>query len=55
MYRRVVDYYSDDPTGKRTGEDAFDMRKPMKRDKNRKHIRENGESFNISPEDIYHG
>ena len=55
VFRRVVDYYSDNPTGKGTGEDAFDMRKPLKRDTNRKHIRENGEDHRISPEDIYHG
>ncbi|MCJ1392843.1 N-terminal acetyltransferase [Xylographa bjoerkii] len=55
VFRRVVDYYSDNPTSKSTGEDAFDMRKPMRRDKKRKHIRENGEEHRINPEDIYHG
>ncbi|KAL2052300.1 hypothetical protein ABVK25_007459 [Lepraria finkii] len=55
VFRRVVDYYSDDPTGRSTGEDAFDMRKPLKRDKKLKHIRTNGENFRIEPEDIYHG
>ena len=54
VFRRVVDYYSDNPTSKSAGEDAFDMRKPMKRDKKRKHIRENGEEYRINPEDIYH-
>lgn len=54
MFRRVVDYYSDDPTGRKAGEDALDMRKPLKRDKKRMHIRENGESFRVSSEDIYH-
>lgn len=35
------------------GEDAFDMRKPLHRDKDRKHVRENGEEFRVSPEDVY--
>lgn len=30
-----------------------DMRKPMKRDKDRESVRENGRSFNVNPEDIY--
>ncbi|MCJ1477510.1 hypothetical protein MMC13_006182 [Lambiella insularis] len=55
VFRRVVDYYSDDPTGKYSSEDAFDMRKPLRRDKKRKHIRENGEDVRINPEDIYRG
>lgn len=71
VFRRVVQYYSDDPnadgegegeeekkeekeggSGMR-GEDAFDMRKPLDRDKERKHVRENGEEFRVSPEDVY--
>lgn len=53
VYRRVVNYYSDDPTGASAkGEDAFDMRKPLSRDKNREHVRENGENFLVSPEDV---
>lgn len=56
VFRRVLDYYSDDPSpgaeeGK--GEDAYDMRKPLKRDKDRKHVRENGESFEVHPEDVW--
>ncbi|KAL8765135.1 MAG: hypothetical protein Q9209_007693 [Squamulea sp. 1 TL-2023] len=54
VYRRVVDYYSDDPTGNGASEDAFDMRKSLSRDKNTRYIRANGESYRISPEDIYH-
>ncbi|KAL9058455.1 MAG: hypothetical protein Q9162_001751 [Coniocarpon cinnabarinum] len=42
VYRKVVEYYAD-------GADAFDMRKPLKRDKERKHVRENGESFEVDP------
>ena len=55
VFRRVVEYYSDDPTGRKAGEDAFDMRKPLCRDKNLQHVRKNGENFRISPDDIYHG
>ncbi|KAL1987960.1 hypothetical protein VTN96DRAFT_1484 [Rasamsonia emersonii] len=53
VFRRVVNYYSDDPTGlSQTGEDAFDMRKPCSRDKNLEHIRDKGEEFLVSPEDV---
>ncbi|MCJ1483238.1 hypothetical protein MMC06_003405 [Schaereria dolodes] len=55
VFRRVVDYYNDDPTGRRSGEDAYDMRKPLNRDKKREHIRANGEGFMVNPEDLYHG
>ena len=54
VFRRVVDYYNDDPTGRKAGEDAFDMRKPLSRDKKLKHIRKNGENFRVEPEDLYH-
>ena len=54
VYRRVLDYYNDDPTGKKSGEDAFDMRKPLARDKKKQYIRENGEDHHVNPEDIYH-
>lgn len=58
VFRRVVGYYSDDPNGtseggEGAGEDAFDMRKPLDRDKNRIHIREHGEEFRVSPDDVY--
>ncbi|KAA8643516.1 hypothetical protein EYZ11_004274 [Aspergillus tanneri] len=53
VFRRVVNYYSDDPTGvSDTGEDAFDMRKPCSRDKKLQHVRDNGEDFPVSPEDV---
>ncbi|KAL9130955.1 MAG: hypothetical protein Q9217_001001 [Psora testacea] len=55
VFRRVLEYYSDDPTGRKEGEDAFDMRKPLSRDKKRVHIRKNGENYRVMPEDIYHG
>lgn len=54
VFRRVVDYYNDDPTGRKAGEDAFDMRKPLSRDKKLKHIRKHGENFRVEPEDLYH-
>ncbi|KAJ5121834.1 N-acetyltransferase (Nat5) [Penicillium atrosanguineum] len=53
VFRRVVNYYSDDPTGMSdSGEDAFDMRKPCSRDKKLEHIRDKGEDFRVSPEDV---
>jgi N-terminal acetyltransferase B complex catalytic subunit len=55
VYRRVVGYYSDDPTDptKDDGEDAYDMRKPLRRDRDRKHIRANGEDFAVEPQDVW--
>lgn len=55
VYRRVVDYYSDNPTVGRSGEDAFDMRKPLSKDKAQQHTRKNGRDVRVHPEDIYHG
>lgn len=53
VFRRVVNYYSDDPSGMSdSGEDAFDMRKPCSRDKKLEHVRENGENFPVGPEDV---
>lgn len=53
VFRRVVSYYNDDPTGiSDSGEDAFDMRKPCSRDKDLKHVREKGEDFLVSPEHV---
>jgi len=31
------------------------MRKPLRRDKKKQHVRKNGENFRIDPEDLYHG
>lgn len=54
VYRRVVGYYSDDPTGQSAeGEDALDMRKPLSRDKDKQWVREKGDEFLVSPEDVY--
>jgi len=54
VYRRVLDYYVDDPSNPDAeGEDAYDMRKSLKRDKGRKHVRENGEKFAVDPADVW--
>ncbi|KAI8346954.1 N-acetyltransferase [Mortierella sp. GBAus27b] len=47
IYRTVKNYYNGETT-----EDAFDMRKPLKRDVDRKSIRENGESFLVEPHEV---
>ena len=46
VYRRVKDYYND-------GEDAFDMRKPCSRDRERGTVRENGEEVDVQAEDVW--
>ncbi|PSN63165.1 acyl-CoA N-acyltransferase [Corynespora cassiicola Philippines] len=46
VYRTVEGYYND-------GEDALDMRKPLSRDVGKKHVRENGEEFRVSPEVVW--
>ena len=46
VYRRVVKYYNDDS-------DAFDMRKPLSRDKKRETVRENGENIAVEPSDVW--
>ena len=51
VYRRVVNYYSSDSGGE--SEDAFDMRKSLNRDKDRQHIRENGEDCKVLPKDVF--
>ena len=45
VYRRVVAYYKDC--------DAFDMRKPLSRDKEKLHVREGGEEFRVDPRDVW--
>lgn len=53
VFRVVKDYYLDhatDPT--QTTEDAFDMRKALKRDKNQEHVRKNGYEYEITRDDI---
>jgi N-terminal acetyltransferase B complex catalytic subunit len=54
VFRVVKDYYGDhatDPT--QSSEDAFDMRKPMKRDQKLQHIRSDGEQHFVNPEDVW--
>lgn len=46
VYRRIPDYYND-------GSDAFDMRKPLKRDKQRKTVRPNGENVRVAPSEVW--
>ncbi|KAK5018958.1 acyl-CoA N-acyltransferase [Cryomyces antarcticus] len=46
VYRRVVGYYNDDS-------DAFDMRKPLKRDGERKTVREGGENVRVDPSVVW--
>lgn len=46
VYRRVVAYYADD-------EDAFDMRKPLSRDKEKDTVRENGEEERVDPSEVW--
>lgn len=54
VYRKVLDYYSDDPTdASKDGEDAYDMRKSLRRDIKREHVREDGEKWEVKPEDVW--
>lgn len=46
VFRRIPGYYNDK-------DDAFDMRKPLKRDEDRKHVREDGENRIVSPSDVW--
>ena len=46
VYRRITDYYND-------GSDAYDMRKPLKRDKQRKTVRPNGENIKVDPSEVW--
>jgi N-terminal acetyltransferase B complex catalytic subunit len=46
VYRRILDYYAD-------GADAFDMRKPLRRDKQRKTVRPNGENIKVDPSEVW--
>jgi len=46
VFRKVRNYYND-------GEDALDMRKPLGRDVERLHVREDGEKYEVSPEDVW--
>lgn len=54
VFRVVKDYYGDHATDPaQTSEDAFDMRKSMKRDENCQHVRSGGEEHEVDPEDVW--
>ncbi|KYK59708.1 N-acetyltransferase 5 [Drechmeria coniospora] len=54
VFRVVKDYYGDHATdADRSTEDAFDMRKAMRRDKGGEHIRADGEKHEVDPEDVW--
>lgn len=54
VFRVVKDYYGDHATDpSRSSEDAFDMRKSMRRDCNRQHLRNDGEQHVVDPEDVW--
>jgi len=54
VYRRVKEYYGNLGVGKggRDEEDAFDMRKPLSRDKDKRSIRENGRDFIVNAQSV---
>ncbi|KAK9471634.1 acyl-CoA N-acyltransferase [Dipodascopsis tothii] len=54
VYRRVVGYYSGGSAmgGSLDEEDAFEMRKALRRDVKKESIRENGEEFRVSPLEV---
>ncbi|KAG0134486.1 acyl-CoA N-acyltransferase [Tuber indicum] len=61
VYRTVVEYYSSSSGGGGGGatvggdgdEDAYDMRKPMRRDKHRKSVRKNGREVKVLPHEVW--
>ncbi|PHH58729.1 hypothetical protein CDD81_4734 [Ophiocordyceps australis] len=54
IFRVVKDYYGDHATdAQRRSEDAFDMRKSMERDVCCQHVRDNGETHEVEPEDVW--
>jgi N-terminal acetyltransferase B complex catalytic subunit len=46
VWRRVLGYYADD-------EDAFDMRKPCSRDKDKATVREGGREERVAPDEVW--
>ncbi|KAK3831162.1 MAG: acyl-CoA N-acyltransferase [Linnemannia gamsii] len=48
IYRTVEGYYN----GETENEDAFDMRKPLKRDVDRQSVRDKGETYIVQPHDV---
>jgi len=54
VFRVVKEYYVDDLSGEtQDGEDAWDMRKRLKRDVHGKHARDDGEKYVVSPDDVW--
>ena len=54
VFRVVKDYYVGHSSDKNQPyEDAFDMRKPMKRDVKLEHVREDGEKHEVDPNDVW--
>ena len=54
VYRVVKDYYGNNPMDPTAlGEDAFDMRKPCRRDVNREHVRDDGEKHEVDPQVVW--
>ena len=51
VFRVVRDYYGG--SASEPAEDAFDMRKPMRRDAKREHVRDNGLSHVVSAQDVW--
>lgn len=54
IFRVVKEYYGDhstDPT--QDSEDAYDMRKPLKRDVKKEHIRADGKKHEVHPTDVW--
>lgn len=46
VYRKIVGYYNDEA-------DAFDMRKPLKRDKEKGTVRQDGENVLVDPSEVW--
>ena len=54
VFRVVREYYGDHATDStQNSEDAYDMRKPLPRDKEKKHTRDDGKEHYINPEDVW--
>lgn len=54
VFRVVKDYYGDNPEDPtQEGEDAYDMRKAMKRDVKKEHVRDDGMEHEVDPTDVW--
>ncbi|EFX01476.1 n-acetyltransferase [Grosmannia clavigera kw1407] len=54
VFRVVKEYYGDHSTDpSQSSEDAYDMRKPMKRDVKREHVRDDGKNHEVTPYDVW--